>query len=101
MNPDALAPVGPCALPPRRGTRSSAPARYSIPAPCEAHVQHPPLPAPLHLSDLVGGVLKALTGAGDAMEGRRQVHAVHLVHILGGNGEDLHRKVARPTSRSD
>ena len=53
-------------------------------------MQHPPpLPAPLHLSDLVGGVLKALTGAGDAMDGRRQVHAVHLVHILGGYGEDL------------
>ena len=66
------------------------------------HPPHPPaLPAPLHLSDLVGGILKALTGAGDAMDGRRQVHAVHLVHILGGNGEDLHRKVARPTSRSD
>ena len=109
MNPDALAPVGPCALPPRRGTRSSAPARYSIPAPCEARMQHPtptpPTPPrfqpPLHLSDLVGGILKALTGAGDAMDGRRQVHAVHLVHILGGYGEDLHRKVARPTSRSD
>ena len=88
-----------------------APARYSIPpsetfVPCPAMLRTPcnrlplALSPPVHLSDLVGGVLKALRGAGDAMDGRRQVHAVHLVHILGGNGEDLHRKVARPASLS-
>ena len=43
-----------------------------------------PNPAILHsrLLDFVGRMLETLTRAGDAMDRRRQVNAVHLVHIL-------------------